>query len=291
MYWLWQRQPQTSQLANLQPALEGTTSAIAKESFQTKPPDTTVVITPDIKFEGKTSAGYLVVIYSNDFQVIKRANDNGDYSADLKLSPGLNLLDIVSISQDLTQNQKKSITLYYADSPSDEQQTGQTVFAGLVKSIFDTLLSVTTAAGDRNIRTSKSTEFEIPDKEEQQSTESAVKNVRIGDYAIALGNFPENSKDKDTIISQSLEIIRDNKPQNTEEFITGKIISNVKNNLFSVKNNKDGKIIEFALNKDSNISVDGKNAKTTDVTKDKTAIFIFHQSDDKNIADLIYLTP
>ena len=58
-----------------------------------------------------------------------------------------------------------------------------------------------------------------------------------------------------------------------------------------VNSDQSGEIEEFTLGKTSQILVDGKEAKITDITKDKNTIIISHEEKGKQLIDLIYLLP
>lgn len=292
--WLWQRQPKPPEF--VEEATSGAVSGqqITLDNLTLKIADNTIVNSKKIKLEGITFTNELVAIYSNNFQDVLKSDKDGNFETAVTLNEGLNLLTIAIVTDDKEKQRQKSLTFYFAKDKTD----ATIIFAGSVKNIFDTLVTVTTLSGEKNIRTSKSTEFRIPDEEEQQSTESAVKNVRIGDYAIGLGNAPENSKDTDTIIARSLEIIRENKPQNRINIARIKIISPVRQSIFSASvtsdvttNTLDKKVMELTLDKNSDVTLNNKQGKTTDITKDKNAIVFYHTEGNKNLIDLVYLLP
>ena len=282
MYWLWQRQPRPKELETTQKEATAAANQLLKQEFITEPSDFGVLTSGNVIVKGKTNPNDLVAIYSNNFQYVLKANTEGQFTKEVQLETGLNLINVTTLStKDKTQNQ--TLTLYF-----DKNTDNKNVFAGSVKNIFDTLLTLSTTAGERNARTAKSTDFDIPqDEDEKEATATGVKLVRIGDYAIALGN----TTDSDTLLAQSVVILRDNKPQITEQFIRAKIISNVRQNLFSTKAEEDSKIIELTLAKTSKIQTDGKDGKTVDIAKDKNAFIFYYAESDKNIVDLIYLLP
>lgn len=278
---LWQRQPRPK---NSEESATGSAQSEIKqkEDFSISPPDGTVLKSQTVKLQGKTQPKSSIVIYSNDFQNVTKANDSGDFDKEISLTAGLNLIKIVVLSENLETSLEKTLSLYYSD-----EDLGNSLAAGSVKSIFDSLLTITTLSGEKNVRTSKSTAFDIPQEEDVKESTSEVDNIRIGDFAIATGD----SSDHDSIIARKLTIIRQDKPQLLEEIAIGKIASDVRQNIFSIKNNKDSQLIEFKLGKNSSVSLNGEEAQTTDIAKDKSAIVIYTKSEGSNTVDLIYLLP
>lgn len=284
--WLWQRQPYPA-TPEVTPLSEATSSVAGQKSQQGLTlalKNNQILQSPQLKVEGKADPDQLIAIYTNDYQAIAKSI-GGNFSTQITLSSGLNLIELSTISHDQSKTDRQVLTLYL-----EPKETGSTVvFAGSVKSIFDTLLTLTTPNGDKNVRTSKTTEIVIPEDEEE-SKNATVKNVRIGDWAIALGNPPEGGAD-DSLIAARIAILRKDKPQNNIRVARATIITSVVQNLFSVKNSADGKIIELSLARDSQIQIEGKDGKTADIVRDKTAIVFYHTEADKNLVDLIYLLP
>lgn len=280
---LWQRQPQgpTTEPETTKGA-QISSDKTEKEEFQISPTDGTITSSTNFKFTGKSQAGSLIVIYSNQTNAVTKTQPDDTFELETTAEEGLNLFKVVVIDATGQIQSEKNLSLYISG-----QDVSKAVAAGSVKSIFDNLITVTTASGNKNIRTGKSTDFDVPQEEDVQEATAEIDAIRIGDYVIATGD----ASDEDSIIAKNLQVLRENKPVLTKELAIGKIASNVKQNLFPAKNNKDGKIIEFTLNKDSDISVDGQEGKAGDITKDKSAIIIYHPVADKNIADLIYLLP
>jgi len=203
IYGLWQLQPKRqTQTVNSQ---KSQTTPQENQAFQ--PQDGTVQKIKTINFKGQMLPNSVVFIYSSDLQVSTKTDQNGSFQKDFTLSPGLNLINIVSIPADPTKESKKSFTLYF-----DSAAPGKDVAAGIIKTIFDNVITLTTLNGQKNIKTLDSTDTTLPkDITSNQSTSSA-KDIRVGDYAIAIGD----ATDQETITAKKLIIIRDNKPQNNE---------------------------------------------------------------------------
>lgn len=290
--WLWQRQPQPS--PSPVPEEQATGSAQEKQSPQGLAisfKDNQVVQSKEIKIDGRANAGEFVAIASNTAQVVAKSDSDGNFKVEITAELGLNLIEITTIPQGNSRSSQKSLTLFY----NPDEKEAKSVFAGSVKSIFDTLLTLTTAAGNKNVRTSQNTEILIPEDVEE-SKNATVKSIRIGDYAIALGNPPEGGSkngvsDQDSLVATSIEILRENKPQNFVRVAQIEVITPIRQNLFSAKNLQDQKIIELTLAKNSRIQIEGTTGKSSDVTRDKNAIVFYRQEAGKNTINLIYLLP
>ncbi|MBI2598724.1 hypothetical protein HYW40_00680 [Candidatus Curtissbacteria bacterium] len=277
---LWQLQPQ----APLQTVLseKSQTSPLPPESQGFEPKDGSVTSDKTVKFKGKMLPDSLIFIISSDFQLTAKADASGAFEKEVTLSSGLNLIDIISVSGDLAKELRKSTALYLADD-----NTASAVAAGSVKTIFDNVITVSALNSQITVRTSSLTDIVFPqDAAQKESTESA-KDIRVGDYLVALGD----AKDADTIAAKKITIIRDNKPQNNEVLSSVKILTAPKLNLFTAKTNKDAKILELTLTKTTQGLLDGKEAQVTDIQKDKNAVIIYHEGGTKKIVDLVYLLP
>jgi len=285
LLWLWQRQPK---IQNTQTSFQATTESKPDQPQPTSkisPADGSVLTSADITLKGKasTSNGYLA-IFTNDWQTVAKTDSDGNFEKEIKLVDGLNLVELVSFSSELKKDKKNSLTYLLAK----DNKNGHTIFAGPAKTIFDTLITLTITNGQKEIRASKSTIINLPkeDEEENEATGSALRSIRIGDFLIAQGNIS-----KDQLEAKKIEVIRENLPQNTRKLTLAKTLTSPRQNLFSAKNLADNQILEFTLNKNSQISLDGKEAKSADIVKDKNTIIISHEDKDKELIDLIYLLP
>jgi len=280
---LWQRQPRgpSERQATDSSQISDKVKKEA-ETFQISPAHGTVVDSQTITMSGKSEPNSLVLIYSNDTSGVAKTREDGSYQLQSSLEPGLNLLKIIFVSPSGQITQEENLTLYFS-----QKDVGKTVAAGSVKSIFDNLVTVTTQTEDINIRTAKSTIFDVPKEEDVKEATEEVDNIRIGDYVIATGD----ASDQDSLIAKNLQVIRTNKPQLTKQMVIAKIASTLRQNIFSAKNNKDAKIIEFTLDKNSEILQDGNEVKSEIITKDKSAIIFYTEDNDTSLIDLIYLLP
>ena len=291
IFFLWQRQPKPKSdkvLAENTTQSSSTSSSEQLEKIQLKnPQDQSVITSAKINISGKTTPNSYLAILSNSDIAITKTDNNGDFTKEVELTTGLNLIDLKIATLDAKENFTKSLTLWY---DKNGQASGSAIYAGNVKNIFDTVITVSTVNAAKNINTTKSTAFEIPtpDEDEQtEATQSAVKNVRVGDFAIGLGD----RKDENTITAKKVIIIRENKPKINKDFAEIKLLTASAKNNFTGKNLKDQKNMEFTLSKNSDIFAGDKEGKTEDIQKDKNALVIYHDQDDRKIADLIYLLP
>lgn len=287
IFWLWQRQPQPKTAQIPQEATTAVESKEVEETFKIIPKDWQVLTETEVTLEGKTTPEDFIAIFSNNSANVTKADKSGNFSQKLSLAKGLNLLEVVAISPQLKENQRKSQG-YFVD---ENLQNGSLVYIGSVKSIFDTLLTIITPTGERSIRTSQSTKIELPPPPPgaEEETGPAIKKIRVGDYLTAQGD-PSSEKSQD-LNAKSIEVARENKPQNARKLADAKILTGVSKNLFSAKSLVDNSILEFTLIKTSQLQKDGKEAKAADIEKNKNAIIIHHPEAEKNIIDLIYLLP
>lgn len=275
---LWQRQPKNVTL----PQNSSTQSASTKpQNFKNPlvltPEDGTVLSSNEVEISGTITPNVKVLIYSNTSQNVAAANTNGSFSQKINLAEGLNLLTVMPLDPSLQKTNAQGLTLYYS-----KNNVGKKVVAGLVKSTFDTAITITTPNGDISIKTSKDTTFDIPKDEKELEATSEVDNIRIGDYLIVT---------EEGQTAKTLKVLRQNKPQITEQVQIGTIGTIPKQNIFSVKSSEDGKLVELKLTKNTKVSENGIDAKTSDIIKDKMAIIFFFVKDPDNIADLVYLLP
>lgn len=294
--WLWQRQPtEPMQIAS---APETKTTASENSDNTKLNPDNNLVLKSDlIAIKSKTSPNNYFVIASETTNLVNKSDTEGNINLQINLQKGLNLIKLTQISEDLKVVSEEILTYYV-----DKDESAKTVYSGTVKSIFDTLITLTAPDGEINISTSQTTKLDIPKPEdsENESTQSALNAIRVGDYGISLGEKSE----KNTQVSKSLSILRDTKPANGYQILTTLIVSNPNKNLFSAKSLTDSKVFDLALDKNSQFQDQNQqpspspktSTKTqTDqfeqIVKDKKAIVIFHSQKDKNIVDRIFLLP
>ena len=287
LYWLWQRQPKVQ---NIQTPKAAESNIIqTPESFKITPQDDSVLTSKKVKLTGEINPGYLA-IFSNDFQAVIKTDQNGKFEKEVDLVDGLNLFRLISFSDQLKQDQEKSLVYLLAKDTKE----GETVFAGTLKTILDNLLTISIQNGQKNIRSTKDTDITLPkppagEKNKNESTGSAIQNIRVGDFLMAQGDPPSGQEDE--IIAIKIEVIRENKPQNNKKLMLGGILVSPRQNLFSTKDLTTDEIIEFTLTKDTQIQQVEKEAKTEDISKNKNAFIIYHQDGDKNTVDLTYLLP
>lgn len=298
--WLWQRQPLIQKEEVLsQKSQKQESQNPQDENNSSEFPNNFVSNQENIKLKGKAKPGDFIIFSSNSFSLAQPSSSNGSYEADIKLTSGLNLINFLTISKDLKDIQEKSLTFYF-----DKSQKSKTVYAGSVKNIFDTLITITTPQGDVSIQSSQDAQIEIPqsdnDYENTKTGSSPLKDIRVGDHAVSLGDLSKNN----TQIAQKIIISRTDKPQNSSQVITAQISSIPKNNFFTVKNIRDSKIVELNLNNDSQIQIENAAPPPTpktqaklpianigEIARDKNAIIIYNNDQEKLIVDLMLLLP
>lgn len=286
LYWLWQRQPRQVKIENQNTTSQIQESTASKDQSPFDPKENAIIKDKKIKFKGKTTPNSFVAIFSNSNQYIFKATPDGTFEKEIALGLGLNQINIVAFNNDFKQIDKKSIN-YYLTSDKENIGDSDVFFAGPINTTFDNLLSLNTTQGEKKVRTTKLTKVISPkeDTEEKSSTSSALANIRIGDFTIAIGKV-----DKENMLTAvKLEIIRADKPQNTEKLSLSKIVSSPKFNAVAAKENE--KILDLTLNKNSDIQVADKEGKQSDLTKDKRAAIFWHDEKDKKVVDLIFILP
>ncbi|MEX2028852.1 MAG: hypothetical protein WD988_05130 [Candidatus Curtissbacteria bacterium] len=283
IYGLWQLQPKAVPTQTVISEKSQDPSPAPAESQQAlEPQDGSVTTNEVVIFKGKALPGSIVFIVSNDFNATTKANEAGSFAKEVTLSPDLNLIDVISISPDLSKETLKSISVYFSQNSKDTN-----VAAGTVKTIFDNVITLTTLNGQKNIKTQENTAITFPkDITDAQPAQSA-KDIRVGDYAISLGSL-ENT---DTQTAKNITIVRVDKPQNQRVLTTATILTLPKQSLFTAKTIKDSKILELTLDKNTQGLEDGKETTIDNIEKDKKVIIIYHPDAAKKIVDLIYLLP
>lgn len=280
MYWLWQRQPTTqdkttnTKISSVNPS----TSPLPEELFTFSPQGNVIVSKNKIDFEGKTSPNEFVLVFSNFSQNISKADNQGKFQISINLAEGINQITLKSLDESFKESYAKTVS-FYQDSESKDTK----FYSGLVKSTFDTLITITVEGNDQTIRQKSSTELFYDDSIDEEDTD-----IRVGDFIMALGNATEN-KDFD---ANSLYILRNNKPKNISEYLYGIFTSDVKANIFSARDQKNANLVEFFLSTETGFLIGSDEGTEDDIVKDNRALILFHEDEDNdNVADLIYILP
>lgn len=289
IFWLWQRQPGVKNQADTS-APQEINNAVEQAQNKIEPQDTSVLTDKIVKIEGTVKPQQLILAYSNSNQKFTTSNFKGEFKIDFELIDGLNELNIATFKNQNEIDEQKTL-VYYLKTKTQEISV-DTVYAGTVKGILENSLTITTSEGERTVKIDKTTKLQSPQIEakkttEKESTGSASTDFRVGDFIIALGDKPKNNE----LLAKNVQIIRENKPQLIKQLISSKVQSAANQNIFSVKNNKDNKLVELTLSKNSQIITDGKAAKDIDIIKDKKALVLYHQGEEEDILDLLYLLP
>lgn len=286
LYWLWQRQPRQVKVENQNTTSQIQESTVSKDQSPFDPKENAIIKDKKIKFKGRTTPNSFVAIFSNSNQYISKSASDSTFEKEIAVDLGLNQIGIVTFNTDLKQTDKKSIN-YYLTSDKENIGDSDVFFAGPVNTTFDNLLTLNTIQGEKKVRTTKLTQVVSPkeDTQEKSSTSSALANIRIGDFTIAIGKVDK----EDILTAAKLEIIRTDKPQNTEKLSLSKIVGSPKLNALAAKENE--KLLDLTLNNNSDIQTGNKDGKQSDISKDKRAAIFWHDEKDKKIVDLIFLLP
>ena len=253
--------------------------------FVKNPKDSQVLTSGKIDILGKVDGETYIVIVSNTTSAMGKSAKDGEFKIPIELSEGLNLLDIQVFDNKLSAQGAEQKTLFVTQKETLPQNWQ--VYAGSVKGILDNLITLTTSTGEKSVKKETKTNLILPSPPlSKKSTPAPLESIRIGDFAIALGET------KDEILNaQDLEIIRENKPQITKKVSIAKILTSAKANKFSAKQNEENKILDFTLDKNSKILKNGQSAKDTDIAKDLNAIIVYQDEDGERLIDLAYLLP
>ena len=292
LYWLWQRQPGMHAIEKPSAKIQQSELEDQQKAPQLElnilPVDGTIVSENKVQFQGKINPNEYILIYSNSSQYVTNAKSDGKFQLDVDLEPGLNIIVAQTLQKDLTQNQSTRVSIYSKEK--DDPPEINTLLSGNVKNIFDNLITLTTTNGEKTFRQKSSTKITLPEDisiSAKKQNNLKDESIRIGDYLIALGTV-ENEKDFNALL---IKLIRENKPQNTIVFTSSQFLTGVKQNLFSVKNLKDSKIIEFVLDKNSKILDGNQKTDIKNIIKDKKAIVFYQDQGSKNLVTSIYLLP
>ena len=287
IYWLWQRQPKDVSEPSQKPGPQNQIVATKQEdiTISTEPEDGKILEGADTTLTIKTAPSTYVAIISNSFTHVAKTDAAGLLQQDEKLESGLNLVQISVFTTDFSKRVDKKIALWLKGPKNTT--SAKLVLAGLVKNIFQNVITLSTDTGEKKVNQDKVTKVNYPSPPPGTTKSKNNQNIRVGDYLVVLGN-PTSG---DEIAAQSIDIFRDNKPQIGKDIQIVKLISNVKNNLFSAKVEKDNQIIEFTVDKDTQIFKDDRSAKNDEIKKDKKSIIIYHMVEDQKVADLVYILP
>lgn len=281
VWWLWQRQPK--QPENKKPTVTSEqTRKEQKSGFIKTPLDSQVLADGKVEIIGKIDNEAYIAILANTASAISKSNTQGEFKIPVELSEGLNLVDIRVFDTNLKAVGAEQKTLFITEGETLPQNWQ--VFAGSVKSILDNLITLTTQTGEKSVKTQTKTNLILPSPIlSKKPTPAPDESIRIGDFAIALGEV------KDEILDAlDLEIIRENKPVIDRKIAIAKTLTSVKKNEFSAKDNETNKILDFTLDKNSRVFKNGQSAKDADIVKDLNVIIVFQDKDDERLADLVY---
>lgn len=282
IFWLWQRQPQFTSPNQSQSEEQNKKTKEKQPDVKTTPQDGFVTDQPKITLKGISKTDTYVAIITTSFDYLAKTKSYGLFEKEIELSEGLNLVKIVSLDDNLNLEKEENLTYFRSKIKKFDA-----VFAGNVKSIFANLITISTLDGEKKITYKSSTEIILPSPIPQLGVGDDNTNIRVGDYIIATGKINTNGE----LDALQIDVRRDNKPQITKKIVAAQLLSNIRQNIFSVKNLKDSKIIEFSLNKDTQVFQDLELKDTKIIEKDKKAIIIFTLEDDISSPSKIFILP
>lgn len=291
IYWLWQRQPKAvnnpiQSITNIVTGKNNSEQEVANP-FSLNITDFQVTDSGTLKITGTVNPNSYVLIFSNSKDQMVLANEAGNFETNFELNKNLNLASIVEVDKDFNISKQQALTLYLLEKNSPIKAT--TVYAGSVKSIFNSVVTLTTASGEKKVKSDSQTIVNLPKSQSptpkaKQSPQPEKTDIRVGDYIVVLGNSSQDTELK----AISVDIIRENKPEITKKYALAVVSSVVKNKLFAVKNLKDSSIVEFKLDKNSQILSESKKTDEKAIIKDRKVI-IFYRDDKENIVASLYL--
>ncbi|MFI5205440.1 MAG: hypothetical protein ACHQVK_00720, partial [Candidatus Paceibacterales bacterium] len=207
IYGLWQLQPKAPPKAKVDLSTTSESTPAAQVDQGMVPKDGSVISDKTVKLKGQMLPNSIVLMTADSFVQSTKADSSGNFEKEITPSPGLNLINIISIASDFSKDTQKSISLYQTTDSS----VGNMVLPGSVKTIFDNLITITTLNGEASVKIPSSVSITFPKDAQGQQSGQSVKDIRIGDYMIALGD----SQDDGTLSAKKITIIRENKPQNS----------------------------------------------------------------------------
>ena len=286
VYWLWQRQPNGLEIQGEQfdsPAQVQTSNDLGDDTQKLDLDNYKVVSTKELQAKGKTKPDSYIITASNATQSVSRSDKNGDYTLNISFEEGLNLTNIHFLDQDLKKFESYSFTHFL----SLENTSGKTVYSGLVKGIFENIITITTLTDEKSVKKESSTKVTIPKLPGVQE-KASDQDIRVGDYMIALGK----NGTTDQLLAQTIDIFRDSKPQNLRNFTLVEILSSISKNSFSAKQEGQDKTVKITTDKNTKFIKDNKSSDEKVISKNSKAIIIFYENEKSaDVADLIYLLP
>lgn len=146
LYWLWQRQPKLKSQDTGQATVQTSQNPNPQKQQDLSPEDFSVLQNAKVTFKGITQPNGYVLVYSDSLNEITTADPNGNFQKDITLPVGFNLIAVSYVSPDLKKTGQKILTLNVNTS---QNNNGDKIYAGTVKSIFDNLITLTTANGEK----------------------------------------------------------------------------------------------------------------------------------------------
>ncbi len=295
IYWLWQRQPKTTKTQITQTPIstvseKNTNEKIKPNSLSLNIKDGQVFDITKIKISGHVEPNSRLLVISNTFDNLLNIDEKGNFETEIVLDKNLNFVNITLLDKNLKFSLKQIITLYVKDKTSDAKES--MVLSGSVKNIFDNTITLSSTSGDKKIKKNNQTQISLSQSslavlpKNKQTTSLKESDIRVGDYIIVLSS---NSIESETL-ADSIEIVRENKPELTKRYAAVKLATVVKNKIFSTQSLENNSPLSFILDKNSKIYIDSKKSDEKAITKEKKAL-IFYTPGNDNIVSSIYILP
>ncbi len=272
VYWLWQRQPKPK-VEEPQTKIE----TVVKNEEDTKP--ATFITSPKpyqiladtkLRVEGIAQPDTTIIIITDSQAAALKSQKDGTISYELEIPNGLSLIQVVALDQKFEEAQNVTIPVYV----SKGETKYKAFYSGSVNKIFENTITLSTIEGTVDIATAPDTQKVLTNPAAAKKT-TGKPDVRVGDYLIVLGQA-----NQEVFRAELIEIFRDTKPVINASWVSAKISSVAKSNIFSATSTKDNKLIELTLNKNSQIMENGKKVTAAAIVKDKTAIIIYKAQND-----------
>ena len=247
-------------------------------SFITSPQPGQILTEKKVQIAGNAKTRTKTLLISNPLTSITESQDDGNFKLEAEFPNGLSQLQIIVLNNGLEEIQNIMFPLYISEDKADKNSM---FIAGTINRIFDNNITLSTKDGNSDIKITSSTKNIGRAKSPAKTSEEKL-DIRVGDYLVAIGQ-----KTPEILSAEKIEIFRENKPKIDASYAAVKIVSGAKNNIFSANTTKDNKLLEFTLNKNTQIIADGKKATSAIVTKDKIAIVIY-KLENNNLVTLLH---
>lgn len=238
--------------------VEATAAPTPSSSFGltiSKPVDFQVFREAGIKVEGVTKSGSWIVASGMNSDTIMKSDNDGGFSSDVDLFPGLNQVVITGIEENSGKTEKTLSLVYSSQFPSADGSTSKeasdsasvdekvkekinetenppTSYLGTVTDIAETTIHLKNTTDElKQVSTESSTTY----SNENTKKEIKFSDVAIGDFIIAMGYKNGNQ------VLHAKRIVVSKKPTKPEQLVSVGTVKTIKNKLLTLAS-KDGDI-------------------------------------------------